>query len=66
MERGTVKWFNGQKGYGFITREQGDDIFVHYKSIEGDGFKSLQEGDQVQFEVGHGPKGTQADKVSKI
>jgi len=66
MEKGTVKWFNSSKGYGFITREQGDDIFVHFKAIEGDGYKSLEEGDQVQFEVGQGPKGLQANKVSKI
>ncbi len=66
MEKGTVKWFNGSKGYGFITREKGDDIFVHYKAITGEGYKSLEEGDQVQFEVGRGPKGLQAEDVSKI
>jgi len=66
METGTVKWFNGSKGYGFITRDQGDDVFVHYKAIVGEGFKSLDEGDKVQFEVGEGPKGLQADNVSKI
>ncbi|OGB98347.1 cold-shock protein [candidate division KSB1 bacterium RBG_16_48_16] len=66
METGTVKWFNGSKGYGFITREQGDDVFVHYKAIEGDGYKSLDEGDRVQFEIGQGPKGLQAVKVTKI
>jgi CspA family cold shock protein len=66
METGTVKWFNGSKGYGFITREQGDDIFVHYKAIEGDGYRSLDEGDRVQFEIGQGPKGLQAVKVTKI
>jgi len=66
METGTVKWFNGSKGFGFIEREQGDDVFVHYKSIEGDGYKSLDEGDQVQFEVGQGPKGLQANNVSKL
>ncbi len=66
METGTVKWFNGTKGYGFITRDEGDDVFVHYKSIVGDGFKSLEEGDQVQFEVGEGPKGLQATNVSKV
>jgi len=66
MEKGTVKWFNGSKGYGFIAREEGDDVFVHYNSIEGDGYKSLDEGDQVQFEIGQGPKGLQATKVSKI
>ncbi len=66
MEKGTVKWFNGSKGYGFITREQGDDIFVHYKAIEGEGYKSLEEGEQVQFDVEQGPKGLQAANVSKI
>ncbi len=66
MEKGTVKWFNGSKGYGFITREKGDDIFVHYKAITGEGYKSLEEGDQVQFEVGRGPKGLQAEDVSKV
>jgi CspA family cold shock protein len=66
METGTVKWFNGSKGYGFITREQGDDIFVHYKAIEGEGYKSLDEGDRVQFEIGQGPKGLQAVKVTRI
>ncbi len=66
MEKGTVKWFNGSKGYGFITREQGDDVFVHYKAIEGEGYKSLEEGDQVQFEVAQGQKGLQATNVTKI
>ena len=66
MEKGTVKWFNGSKGYGFITREEGEDLFVHYNAIEGDGYKSLDEGDQVQFEVGQGPKGLQATNVTKI
>jgi cold shock protein len=66
MEKGTVKWFNGSKGFGFITREEGEDVFVHFKSIIGDGYKSLDEGDQVQFEVGEGPKGLQANEVSKI
>lgn len=66
MEKGTVKWFNGAKGYGFITREQGDDIFVHFKAIEGEGYKSLQEGEQVQFDVERGPKGLQAANVKKI
>lgn len=66
MEKGTVKWFNGSKGYGFITREEGDDVFVHFNAIEGEGYKSLNEGDQVQFEIGQGPKGLQATKVSKI
>jgi CspA family cold shock protein len=66
MEKGTVKWFNGSKGYGFITREEGEDVFVHYNAIEGDGYKSLDEGDQVQFELGQGPKGLQANNVSRI
>ena len=66
METGTVKWFNGSKGYGFISREEGDDVFVHYRSIEGEGYKTLDDGDQVQFEVEQGPKGLQAANVSKI
>ncbi|HGY55779.1 MAG TPA: cold-shock protein [Caldithrix abyssi] len=66
MEKGTVKWFNSSKGYGFITREEGEDVFVHYNSIVGDGYRSLDEGDQVEFEVGQGPKGLQANNVSKI
>jgi len=66
METGTVKWFNSSKGYGFITRDQGDDVFVHYKAIEGDGYRSLEEGDQVQFEIGQSPKGLQAINVSKL
>ena len=66
METGTVKWFNNSKGYGFITREEGDDVFVHFNAIEGDGYKSLNEGDQVQFDVEEGAKGLQAIKVSKI
>ena len=65
METGIVKWFNGSKGYGFITRDEGDDVFVHYKAIVGDGFKSLDEGDKVQFEVEEGPKGLQATNVTK-
>ena len=66
MEKGTVKWFNGAKGYGFITREEGDDVFVHYNAIEGEGYKSLDEGDKVQFEVEQGPKGLQANNVTKV
>ena len=65
-EKGTVKWFNGSKGFGFITKEDGEDVFVHFKSIVGDGYKSLDEGDEVQFELGEGPKGLQANNVSKI
>ena len=66
MEKGTVKWFNSSKGYGFITPENGDDVFVHFNAIEGDGYKSLDEGDQVEFEITQGPKGPQANRVSKI
>lgn len=66
METGTVKWFNNSKGYGFIARENGEDVFVHYKAIVGDGYKSLTEGDRVQFEVEQGPKGLQATKVVKL
>ena len=63
MEKGTVKWFNTSKGYGFITRESGGDVFVHYKSIAGEGFRSLQEGEQVEFEVEETDKGLQAINV---
>jgi len=66
METGTVKWFNPSKGYGFISREEGDDVFAHYNAIEGDGYKTLDEGDQVQFEIGQGPKGLQAIKITKL
>jgi CspA family cold shock protein len=66
METGIVKWFNGSKGFGFISREEGEDVFVHYRSIEGEGFKTLEEGDKVQFEVVEGPKGLQAANVSKL
>jgi CspA family cold shock protein len=60
---GTVKWFNGSKGYGFIEREDGDDVFVHYSSIQGDGYRNLEEGQQVEFSVENGPKGLQAANV---
>lgn len=66
MEKGTVKWFNSSKGYGFISRGEGKDVFVHFKAIEGEGYKTLDEGDQVEFEVEQGPKGLQASKVTKI
>lgn len=66
MEQGTVKWFNAAKGYGFISRKEGEDVFVHFKAIVGDGYKTLNEGDKVQFEVEHGPKGLQAANVVKI
>jgi CspA family cold shock protein len=65
MASGTVKWFNNQKGYGFITPENGKDVFVHYSSIQGDGFKTLREGDTVQFELTQGPKGEQAVNVAR-
>ncbi len=63
---GTVKWFNSSKGYGFIGQDGGEDVFVHYSAIEGDGYKSLQEGDQVEFELTQGQKGPQAEKVTKL
>ena len=66
MEKGTVKWFNGAKGFGFIARETGEDVFVHFKEIVGEGYKTLNEGDAVSFEVTNGPKGLQAKGVSKI
>ena len=66
METGTVKWFNGSKGFGFITREQGDDVFVHYKAIVGEGYKTLEEGQQVEFDIEKGPKGLQAANVKRI
>lgn len=60
---GTVKWFNGNKGYGFIEREDGDDVFVHYSAIRGEGFRNLEEGQQVEFTIEQGPKGLQASDV---
>jgi CspA family cold shock protein len=65
-EQGTVKWFNNEKGYGFISRETGDDVFVHHTAIEGTGRKSLNEGDRVEFEVARGPKGLQAQNVVRM
>jgi CspA family cold shock protein len=60
---GTVKWFNGSKGYGFISREGGDDVFVHYSAIQTEGYRNLEEGQRVEFTVEHGPKGLQATRV---
>ena len=65
MAQGLVKWFNDAKGYGFITQEDGQDVFVHYSAIQGSGFRSLAEGDRVEFEVTRGPKGFQAANVKK-
>jgi CspA family cold shock protein len=65
-ESGTVKWFNGQKGYGFITRDNGGDVFVHYSAIEGSGFRSLEEGDRVEFSVEEGRKGPAAANVRRV
>ena len=65
MEQGTVKWFNDDKGYGFITRESGDDVFVHFSAIQGDGFKTLSEGQHVTFDVEEGERGLQAANVVK-
>ncbi len=65
-ETGTVKWFNGEKGYGFIARESGEDVFVHYSAIVGDGFRNLEEGQSVEFNVEQGQKGLQATNVSAV
>ena len=66
MVKGTVKWFNEKKGYGFLSREDGDDVFVHYTSIQNEGFKTLREGQSVEFEIQDGPKGPQAVNVTAI
>lgn len=66
MEKGKVKWFNVTKGYGFITRSNGEDVFVHFKAINADGFKKLDEGDEVEFDVEDGAKGPQAANVRKV
>lgn len=65
-EKGTVKWFNSAKGYGFIQRSEGEDVFVHYSAIQGDGYRNLQEGSTVEFEVVKGPKGFQAANVVQV
>ncbi len=66
MKKGTVKWFNAEKGFGFITVEGEEDVFVHFSAINSDGFKTLEEGEEVQFEVVEGAKGPQAENVSKV
>ena len=66
MAQGTVKWFNNEKGYGFIAVDGGQDVFVHYSAIQGDGYKSLDEGQRVDFEVAQGPKGPQAEAVTVV
>ena len=66
MAKGKVKWFSNQKGYGFITPESGSDVFVHHSAIKGDGYKTLEQGQEVEFEIVNGPKGEQAQNVSKV
>ena len=66
MEKGTVKWFNGAKGFGFISRQSGEYVFVHFKAITSNGYKTLNEGDKVEFEVQQGPKGLQAANVTVV
>ena len=66
MNTGTVKWFNREKGYGFISQDGGDDVFVHLSAIQGTGFKTLEEGQPVSFDIADGPKGKQAENVAKL
>ncbi|MBF0781114.1 MULTISPECIES: cold-shock protein [unclassified Granulicatella] len=66
MEKGTVKWFNGEKGFGFITRENGEDLFVHFTAIQTEGYRTLEEGQEVEFEIGEGARGPQAINVVKL
>lgn len=66
MAQGTVKWFNGEKGFGFISQTEGPDVFVHFSEIEGSGFKNLEENQRVEFEIAQGPKGLQATRVRAI
>lgn len=65
-EQGTVKWFNDAKGFGFVQRESGEDIFVHFRAIQGDGYRSLKEGERIEFIVTEGQKGLQAEEVTKV
>ncbi len=65
-EQGTVKWFNAGKGYGFIQREAGEDVFVYFSAIQGDGYRSLEEGERVSFDVTKGPKGLRADNIERV
>ena len=66
MSNGAVNWFNAEKGYGFISQESGDDVFVHFSAIQGKGFKTLEEGQSVSFEIEEGPRGKQASNVTKL
>jgi len=66
MPQGKVKWFNDKKGFGFITQDSGEDVFIHFSAIQGDGYRSLAEGDPVEYEVTRGPKGLQAANVRKL
>ena len=66
MKKGTVKWFNAEKGYGFIEREEGGDVFVHFSAIQADGFKTVEEGQAVEFDVVEGPRGEQAANVVRL